>query len=705
MSVVDDKLKGLSPEKKAFLEKLLREKKLQQAAGGPKIEPITLENNRYPLTFAQEKIWIANSINPEAAMYNVIGVARIQGNVRMLWFKEALKESFLRHEILRMHFKEEDGELYAEIDEEMVFLPEILDLSHESQSREAILETTLNRLAKKPFALEKDTLIRATLIRTAPKDWTVIIVVHHIVGDSISVNIILGETLVYCYNKLNDIEKLPPLAIQFKDFAWWKRNKEDESLHTELAKKYWDDKLNGADFSLDILKEEQDLTHFDEAALRTNMLINAEVVKKIQQIAGVKKITVFNIYFAVLKLLIYKYSMQKDLMIGVIIAGRDLIEVQPMVGCFVDILPIRSEIDEELTFDEFLRDSYGSFLESYEKRDAYFGRGDSPIYQLLFNYKETPESDDVFEELEIHSHEVDNGFSRASMDFELIKSGEAVEGGISYRKGALDEEFVKGFINRYYMVLDKMIDEEGSFFNKKIKEIEIIDDSERQQVLIDFNATKMAYPNDKTVIQMFEEQVAKAPDNIAMNFQGRSMTYGELNAKANIIAKRLRYMGIRPGDYVAMMTSRSMELVIGIYGIIKSGGAYVPIDIDCPKGRLSYMLADCSAKAMLVYGVDIDAFELEITTIDLADKSIYQAEEEEKGLDTTKEMGLNLPIVNTAEDDLYLIYTSGTTGEPKGVMCQHKGTVNLISYLQQNYPIGNESTDRKSTRLNSSHVD
>ncbi|MCL2353995.1 MAG: condensation domain-containing protein, partial [Defluviitaleaceae bacterium] len=501
MSKKDDKLSGLSPEKRAMLEKLLREKLIQQAQGGPKIEPIKLENNRYPLTFAQEKIWIANNISPDATIYNMVGVARIQGQAHMPWFIEALKETFNRHEVLKMHFKQDDGQIYAEIDEEMTFEPEMYDFSNEPLEREDIVEKIMNQLAGESFDLEKDTLIRAALVCTAPDDWTVVLVMHHLVGDGMSISIVLGETLQYCYNKYYNIEnKKQDLSIQFKDFAWWERNKQTDSISGDLAKKYWNEQLDGADFSLDMLKENQGLTHFDEIALRKDMHISADVAKKIQQIAQNEKVTVFSIYFAALKLLIHKYSMQKDIMTGVITAGRDLPEVQPMVGCFVDILPVRTIIDDKLTFADFVRYSYKNFLESYEKKDAFLQRGDSPIYQLLFNYKEAPESDIAIKGLDITSSEVDNGYSRASIDFELVKTGEEIVGGINYRKGVLDDDFVEDFIARYYLLLDKLVDPASGFLDTPLTHLTQTLPTEQHQILNTFNNTSMPYPKNKTVI-------------------------------------------------------------------------------------------------------------------------------------------------------------------------------------------------------------
>ena len=236
MSMRDDKLDRLSPEKRAMLEKLLREKRLKSGNEGQVIKPVKLDNNRYPLTIAQEKIWIANNINPDATVYNMAGIARVQGNARVEWFIEALKESFDRHEILKMHFKQDGEQLYLELDETMSFEPELYDFSDKARSRDEIIEEMVQKLVKKPFDTEKDTLIRAALVCTAHNDWTVLLVMHHLVGDALSVNLVLGEALEYCYNKYNNIENnRPALPIQFKDFAWWERNKDTSSPQAKAA--------------------------------------------------------------------------------------------------------------------------------------------------------------------------------------------------------------------------------------------------------------------------------------------------------------------------------------------------------------------------------------------------------------------------------------------------------------------------------------
>jgi len=295
----------------------------------------------------------------------------------------------------------------------------------------------------------------------------------------------------------------------------------------------------------------------------------------------------------------------------------------------------------------------------------------NPLFDVMFTMGAKADDDGLHGAgLEFEPIEDDHLDAISKFDFALYIGVEddGYEIAVAYCTDLFKEETADRMVESYV----KLLGQSASYPTSLIGDIELLLESEREQILTIFNATEMAYPQDKTVVELFEEQVKIAPNNIAMTFENSSMTYGELNAKANTIARDLREMGVQPGNYVALMAERSMEMVIGIYGIVKSGGAYMPIDTESPPERLEYILEDSQVKAMLLYGVDVD---VRLPIINLANESVYKGDES------------NLPIVNTPQDDLCLFYTSGTTGQPKGVMCLHKGTVNLISYLQRDYPI------------------
>ena len=667
MNTIDDKISQLSPRKKAMFEKLLREKLLQQTQTTSEIKSITREDNRYPLSYAQEKIWVANALNPGTILYNMVGVTRAQGEARIPSFIEGLKAAFNKHEILRMNFKKEGDTAYARINEAAYFEPIIHDYSQKPHDREAVIEDVMNQVARKPFDIEKETLIRVALICTAQDDWTIILVIHHIIGDGISINIILGEALEYRHNKLKNIEsEIKQFPIQFKDYAWWEKNKERDTEAEKNSEVYWQTKLEGANFSLDLLKTKQDGMAFNNLAHRQDFSLDTKMVKDIQVIAQKEKVTAFSIYLTALKLLIYKYSMQEDLVLGVVTFGRDLAEVSHMIGCFVDILPIRSAIDAQMTFLEFTKLVYQNFLENYQKKDAYFKQEQQSNPQFLFNYKESSEVKTKIDGLELNSQEINSGYSRVPMEFDLIKSGEEIAGGITYRDGVLNEAFIQAFIERYILILNALINEPTAYLNKKVSEITLITQAEETLILTSFNDMTVDYPKNKTVVELFEEQVKKTPNHIAITFQGRQLTYKELNEKSNQLAYLLGSKGIGRESLVGILSERSLEMIIGIYGIVKAGGAYVPLDPTYPAERIAYMVEDCDFKLVLTYQAKI---ETEKETLDLGDSKLYEGMSKE-----------NLSLVNMPDDLIYVIYTSGTTGKPKGVMVEHKNVINLVKH-------------------------
>ena len=677
MNTIDDKISQLSPKKKAMFEKLLREKLLQQTQVTSEIKPIVREDNRYPLSYAQEKIWIANAFNPNTILYNMVGVTRAQGEAKMPLFIEGLKSTFNKHEILRMNFKKEGDTAYARVNEEAYFEPIIYDYSQKPHDREAVIEDVMNQVARKPFDLEKETLIRVALVCTAPDDWTIILVIHHIIGDGISINIILGEALEYRHNKLKNVEaEIKQFPIQFKDYAWWEKNKERDAEAENSSEIYWQTQLEGANFSLDLFKAKLDGVTFNNTANREDFSLDTKLVKDIQVIAQKEKVTAFSIYLAALKLLIYKYSMQDDLVLGVVTFGRDLAEVSQMIGCFVDILPIRSAIDTQMTFIDFTKQVYHNFLENYDKKDAYFKQEQQFTPQFLFNYKESSEVKAKIDGLELNSQEINSGYSRVPMEFDLIKSGEEVAGGITYREGVLNEVFIKDFIERYNLILNSLISEPTAYLSQTISEITITTQSEKTQILKIFNDTIVDYPKNKTVVELFEEQAKKTPDNVAIVYKGVHLTYRELNEKSNQLAHLLRSKGVGRESLVGVLSERSLEMIIAIHGIIKAGGAYVPIDPTYPAERVAYMAEDCDFELILTYQAEI---QTEKETIDLGDSTLYE--------DTPKE---NLSRVNMPEDIIYVIYTSGTTGKPKGVMVEHRNVINLVKHT--NYTKLDEET-------------
>ena len=673
-----EKLNQLPEEKKILLEKMLREKRLKQAQQiTSEIKPIQREDNRYPLSYAQEKIWIANAINSNTVLYNMVGVTRVRGVAQMPLFVEGLKATFAKHEILRMNFRQEGGSAYARINEAALFEPSIHDYSQNPHDSKAVINEVIDQIARKPFDLEDEILIRVAIICHSHDDWTIVLVMHHLVGDGISINIILGEALEYANKKSQNLEiTTKNLPIQFKDYAWWERNKERDEQEEKAAEDYWQTHLERANFSLEMLQVKQNAPALNKKSHRCDFNLEPEMVKQIQIIAQKEKITAFSIYLSALKLLIYKYSMQEDQVLGVVTFGRDLAEVSHLIGCFVDVLPIRSVIEPQTTFIDYMRQVYQNFLGNYAKKDAYFKQEQQYTPQLLFNYKESSEVRTQMEGLEFNSQEVNSGYSKAPMEFDLIMSGDQIIGGINYQDGIFDEVFAQDFTRRYLLILNAIISDPAAFLNQRISEIGVITANEQEQLLKLASSVIADYPKDKTVVELFEEQVEKMPDHVAIVYEDEQLTYRELNEKANQLAHVLRSKGVGRESLVGVFSERSIAMIVGIFGIIKAGGVYVPLDPTYPTERIAYIVEDCDLKVILTYQTEM-ATEREL--IDLGKWELFE--------NTPKE---NLSTVNQPNDLLYLLFTSGTTGKPKGVMIEHKNVVNFVK--QPNYVNLDEKT-------------
>ncbi|MCL2425614.1 MAG: amino acid adenylation domain-containing protein, partial [Oscillospiraceae bacterium] len=633
------------------------------------------EKEYYPMSSAQKRLFVLNQIEDTGTAYNMPTALTIKGKLDVDRAEIAFNKLIERHEALRTSFGLMGSEpvQYVHDDLELnVVHKELAEATNIGQAMEAFV---------RPFDLSKAPLIRAELVTVEEDEHVLLLDMHHIISDGISTEILMSDFL-----SLYAGEELPKVRVQYKDYTQWMLGRD---LNTQ--KSYW---LEQFEDEIPVLELPTDyprptLQSFEGAAIIRNLdkSLRDHVLNLAQRTGSTEYMVLLSSFMIVLS----KYSNQEDVVVGTPISGRTHRDTENMVGMFVNTLVMRGKPERNKTLAGFIEEIKEFSLQAYENQDYPFEElvealnlprdmSRNPLFDVMFTLGENMEQNrttvngiqfETFENID------DDPIAKFDLSLLMTESDGGYEVAFEYCTDLFKEETVNLIIDRLAYLLGQLSEKQSSL----IGDIELALEDEKSRILKNFNATEMDYPNDKTVIELFEEQAAKAPDKIAMTFEDKHMTYGELNAKSNAIAKTLRDMGVKPGDYVALMTERSMELVIGIYAIIKSGGAYMPVDTECPPERLDYMLKDSQAKAMLTYQVDVD---MNLPIIDLADSSVYDGNVE------------NLPIVNTTEDDLCLLYTSGTTGQPKGVMCLHKGTVNLISYLQKYYPM-NERVLQKTT--------
>ena len=532
-------------------------------------------------------------------------------------------------------------------------------------------EKKLVRSFVRPFDLEKAQLLRAALVRRQ-EGYLLMLDMHHIVSDGMSAGIFFRE-FAAIYNG----EGLTTAARQYKDYSEWMRSRD-----LTAQKDYWvslfRDEIPVLDLPLDFHRPQEQSFKGGEVYRSTGR----ELGDRIRAAAKKAGATEYMVLLSAAMVLLGKYSRQEDIVIGSPVSGRTHKDTEGMLGMFVNTLAMRGKPEGGRTYADFLKEIRESCLKAYENQEYPFEelveavevRRDisrNPLFDVMLvlqnNEREEIKLSGADTRMTLQEHMI----AKFDLTFNIWeKEGEYLTA-LEYCSDLFREESVQRMLDHYHTVLKQVTEQEEIL----LRDIETATAEEKGLILGSFNDTKAGYPKDKTVAEIVEEQVKKTPDRTALVFGEEKCTYRELNEKANILANRLRTLGVGPDDFVAILAERSLEMIQGIYGIIKAGGAYVPVDPSYPEERIRFMLEDCAPKAVLVYHAKMTVTGPEIPVIDLAESGAWEGVTEDP------------EPVNSPEDIVYCIYTSGTTGRPKGVMNRHTGLINRLSWMQGRYPI------------------
>ncbi len=617
------------------------------------------EKEYYEVASAQKRIYILQQFNKNSKAYNMPIVYELEGEINKERIENTFKKLVLRHDVLRTYFEAKEDQIVQKIDNESEF--KMMVRREDEEEFKNIIKNFVT-----VFELEKGPLFRAEIIENHEKTY-LLIDMHHIISDGVSMSILMKE-FVALYNG----EELLPLRIQYKDFAEW-QNKFLKSEEMKKQEEYWVNRFND-DIPLINLPydyERPKIQSFEGDIIYFN--VDEETTKALGYIAKENTCTIHMVLLSAFNILLSKYSRQEDIVVGTPIAGRPHADLQNIMGMFVNTLPLRNRPSGEKTYIEFLKEVKENSLKAYANQsyqveeliDKVNVRRDSsrnPLFDVIFNMTNIDYGTDL--ELKgVVLKQKNNETKVAKMDLTLtaVEYGKTLALSFEYCTKLFKEETIKRMCNNYVETLKNICE------NTKIKlsEIEVIKEEEKQQILYDFNETKMDYPKDKTIQELFEEQVEKTPDNIAVVFEDKQLTYKELNEKSNQLARVLRNKGIGSDHIVGIMVDRSLEMIIGIMGILKSGGAYLPIDAKYPKDRIEYMIKDSNVGTVIATSEVNKNFEFSGNLIDLTDENIC------------KENDSNLELINNCNDLAYVIYTSGSTGNPKGVMIEHRQVNNF----------------------------
>ncbi|MFA6308744.1 MAG: amino acid adenylation domain-containing protein [Clostridia bacterium] len=620
--------------------------------------PSVEERDFYPASHAQKRMYLLNNMDKESVSYNIPVVLNIAGRIDPIRLENAINKLFSRHEMFRTTFHMVNGEIVQKINKEYKFRLENNRIQKEKT------ESYEKKLAK-PFRLDKLPLFRAVLINEE-KDQKLFIDMHHIISDGVTYGVVFNEL-----NKLYNGIDLPLPNIRYRDFSVW----QNDMLLSDKVNRQYEYWMKNYEGEIPVLNMPTDFTRKNVQVFDGNRFrFEAErtLFNDIEVLAEKTGTTLYMILLANFYVLLSKYSSQNDIIIGSPIAGRNHSDLENVVGMFVNTLPIRCKPDGGKTFLEFLEEVKNNTLMAFENQDFQFEEliknlsisrdsNRNPLFDVMFVLQNSEGSEINFCGCKAGIKELGLKISKFDITLQSRKKGKTIEFEFEYATSLFKNETITKMAE-YYLNVIKAVTENP---DKLLCDIEMIDCDEREKMIKLSTATSTEYPRNKTIHKLFEEQVEKYPNKIAVTFSDRSLTYKELNERANSLAHILRGKGVKKDSIVAVLSERSIEMIIGILGTLKAGGAYLPINPDYPSERIDYLIKDSKAKIILSYN-NPKHIESEKEIIKLDNQTIYEGNKE------------NLKNVNSPHDLIYIMYTSGSTGTPKGVMVEHRNVVRLV---------------------------
>ncbi|EJQ37641.1 amino acid adenylation domain-containing protein [Bacillus cereus BAG5X1-1] len=645
---------------------------------------IVEEKDYYPLSSAQRRLYILNKIEGSGVSYNMPFAMKIKGDLDVQQFKKVFRRLIERHEALRTSFVMVDGEPVQKIEKEFDFQVTYREVGTDK------VDDIINGFVK-PFDLEKAPLLRVEIIKVAEEEHMMVMDMHHIISDGISMSILTREL-----SRLYEGKELSPLSIQYKDYSAWQK---ELSTKEEMKKqeKYW----------MEVFKEEVPVLNMPTDYKRPATLntegdlvqfeLDGDLSAKLKKVAKEQGVTLYMLLLAGYTTLLSKYTGQEDIVVGSPIAGRPHHDLKNIVGMFVNTLAMRNYPRGDISFRDYLKEVKENALRAYENQDYPFDElverldlkrdlSRNALFDTMLVLQNLDSFNEGIEGLKFESYDNEINVAKFDLTLSAIETDNILKFGLEYCTKLFKKETVERISEHFVNVL-KTIAHNSEII---LDQIEILSEEEKNTLLVDFNETEKDYPKDKTIYQLFEEQADRTPNKVAVVFEDQKLTYRELNEKSNQVARILREKGAQSETIVGIIVERSLEMIVGIMGILKAGAAYLPIDPEFPEERIKYMLEDSNTKLVLT---QTHLFK----KLDFADKDyLSKIAMNDKTINDQKHT--NLEVANNKNDLAYVIYTSGSTGLPKGVLVEHHSLVNLCHWYVDFHKI--KETDNITNFLN-----
>jgi amino acid adenylation domain-containing protein len=638
----------------------------------------------YPASFAQQRLWFLDQLEPGAAAYNLVRAFRITGLLDVGALTSAIGAVVRRHESLRTVFEMVEGETRQIVLSDREIQVPIVDVTHlppGDRRRTALL--IASEEGKKPFDLRQGPLLRALLVRLDRDEHLLVLAMHHIVTDGWSISILFRE-LARSYEGFVNQEgpQLPELPVQYAEYAQWQR----ESISGEtLAKQvsYWKNKLKGAQTILDLPVDHARPSIHSWHGATEELIFDSQILGELKKFAQQEGATLFMVSMAAFQALLWRYTGQESILVGTPTAARSQIEIENLIGFFVNTLVFRADFTDNLTFRELVRQVRSCALEAYAHQDVPFEKlveelapersmDTTPLFQVMFTFQNIPKQIFEISGLEMEELEFETGIAKFDLSVELYEDRD-----FHCRFEYNTDLFEKSTILRTLGHFRNLVNAALKNPDQLLSQMQLMNPGEREQILVEWNDTAADYLPTLRIDTAFERQTASRPNSTALRFEGTELTYREINERSNQLAHHLMKKGLEPGMLAGVSIERSPEMVIALLAVLKTGAAYVPLDPSYPTERLRFMAEDAQVACVITHNGIRNKLPDSVRNVIALDSEAELIKNE-----SAHNPSLELSGIQRA----YVLYTSGSSGQPKGVEGTHGGAINRMWWMWERYP-------------------
>ncbi len=668
-----------APTVGALADRIHKLSNSQETAASPVI-PHTARQEVPPLSFAQKRLWFLDQLEGASGSYNLSRAVRMTGRLNVAVLQQTLSEIVSRHESLRTNFELLDEEPVQAISPPRPMEISLVDLGNQP---EGALQELIGELSRRPFDLTHDQLLRASLLQLDEQDHVLLLTMHHVVSDGWSMSVLFREIAALYEAFVNgQTSPLVDLPIQYRDFAFWQRDwLQGDVLKTQVD--YWKKQLAGAPAVLELPTDRPrpPLQTFNGAL--HSIVLPGRLSDSLSELSRQTDSTLFMTLLAAFQTLLCRYTNQEDIVLGTPIANRTRRETEDLIGFFVNTLVMRTDLSGNPAFSELLRRVREVALQSYAHQDLPFEKlveelkperslSHMPLFQVMVAFENAPEATLALPGLELQDFTVEGQTAKFDLSLYIGESNEGLRLSFEYNTDLFNPSTIEQIARHFETLLAGIVANP----DQRLGDLPLLDEAERRQLLVDWTDTGTDYPV-RCIHDLFAEQAAKTPEAVALISRDQQVAFAELDRRANQLAHYLQKRGVGPEVVVAVCMERSIEMIVALLGILKAGGAFVPVDPSYPAERVTFLLKDSQAPIVLTQQRILDSL-----TLSAAEPICLDA----RWAEIATESPLAPACSATPDNAAYLIYTSGSTGTPKGSISPHHASLNRFAWMWRTFP-------------------